>query len=212
LVTVGAVIMGVVDNIVNGVMAAFDAMVAAVKKSWNWVQSFIVKGYDLAKENSKVDSEMSARAQQRAVSRPGVEARNAAASEVRGGIREQAAANIEANNAAAGATMAGRLDANAQRADARRAATVAAEARVADLAEQFATEAAAVTAEQARIAGQPLDVSGAAAISQAEIVGTFSGAALGQLGFGSNLAQKQLDEAKRTNQILEEKLGVEVQD
>ena len=211
LVTVGAVIMGVVDNIVNGVMAAFDAMVAAVQKSWNWVQSFIVEGYDLAEENRKVDSQMAARAQERAVSRPGVEGRNAAASEVRRGIREDAARNIEANNAAAGATMAGRLDATSQRADARTAATQAAEARVAELAAQFATEAAAVAADQSRKAGTPLDVSGAAA-TQADIVGTFSGAALGQLGFGSNLAQKQLDETKRTNEILEEKLGVGVQD
>jgi TP901 family phage tail tape measure protein len=48
-------------------------------------------------------------------------------------------------------------------------------------------------------------------MSPAEVVGTFSGAALGQLGFSSNLVQKQLDEAKKTNQILEEKLGAEVQ-
>jgi hypothetical protein len=50
-----------------------------------------------------------------------------------------------------------------------------------------------------------------ASTSAADVVGTFSGAALGQLGFSGNLVQKQLDEAKKTNQILEEKLGAEVQ-
>jgi len=43
--------------------------------------------------------------------------------------------------------------------------------------------------------------------SQAEVVGTFSGAALGQLGFGQNLAQRMVDEQKKTNVILNEKLG-----
>lgn len=46
----------------------------------------------------------------------------------------------------------------------------------------------------------------AAAASQAQVAGTFSAAAVGQMGFGSNLAQQQLDEQKKTNQILEEKL------
>lgn len=44
----------------------------------------------------------------------------------------------------------------------------------------------------------------------AEVVGTFSGAALGQMGFGQNLAQRQLDEQKKTNQILNERLRVAI--
>jgi TP901 family phage tail tape measure protein len=43
--------------------------------------------------------------------------------------------------------------------------------------------------------------------SPAEVVGTFSGAALGQMGFGQNLAQRMVDEQKKTNFILNEKLG-----
>jgi len=46
--------------------------------------------------------------------------------------------------------------------------------------------------------------------SKAEVAGTFSSVALGGMGFGSSLAQKQLDEQKKTNQILEDKLGAEV--
>jgi hypothetical protein len=38
------------------------------------------------------------------------------------------------------------------------------------------------------------------AATAAEVVGTFSGAALGQMGFGTNLAQKQLDVMKAIEQ------------
>lgn len=131
--TIGAVVMGVVDNLVNGVMAAFDAMVAAVKKSWNWVQSFIVKGYDLAKENKKVDSEMSARARERGASRPGVTGRMAEAEKANAATASQAQGRINAMNQSADATAQGRLDENARLADERRAATVAAEGRLGGL-------------------------------------------------------------------------------
>lgn len=128
--TIGAVVMGVVDNLVNGVMAAFDAMVATVRKSWNYVQSFITKGYDLAKENEKVDSEMSARAREREVSRPGVAGRVAQAQKDNAKTAKEAQGRIDAMNADANATAQGRLDRNGQLAEERRAATQAAEGRV----------------------------------------------------------------------------------
>lgn len=131
--TIGAVVMGVVDNLVNGVMAAFDAMVAAVRKSWNWVQSFIVKGYDLAKENQKVDSEMSARARERGASRPGVTGRVAEAQRQNDETARQAQGRIDAMNQSAAHTAQGRYDENARRAEERRAATVAAEDRLGGL-------------------------------------------------------------------------------
>ena len=43
--------------------------------------------------------------------------------------------------------------------------------------------------------------------NKADVAGTFSSVALGGMGFGSSLAQKQLEEQKKTNQILEKKLG-----
>jgi hypothetical protein len=49
----------------------------------------------------------------------------------------------------------------------------------------------------------------AALASQSEAVGTFSSVGLGGMGFGSNLAQQQLEEQKKTNKILEDKLGDE---
>jgi TP901 family phage tail tape measure protein len=128
--TIGAVVLGVVDNLVNGVMAAFDAMVAAVRKSWNWVQSFIVDGYDLAEENQKVDSEMAARARQREAARPGVSGRMDRAARENAATSSDTQSRIDAMNQAADETAAGRLAAGDSRAADRRAATKAAEDRV----------------------------------------------------------------------------------
>jgi TP901 family phage tail tape measure protein len=203
--TIGAVVLGVVDNLVNGVMAAFDAMVAAVRKSWNWVQSFIVKGYDLARENSKVDSEMAARARQRQASRPGVEGRMARAGQENAATASATQGRIDAMNQAADATAMGRLTANDARAAERSAATQAAEALLESLTKdqadrRAAAEADAASKTAARLPGsEPVDVdavaktAAAAAASQAEVAGTFSADAVGGMSFGQSMAQKQLD-------------------
>ena len=261
MTTVDAVVKGIVDNMVNGVMAAFDAMVSAVRKSWNWVQSFIVRGYDLAEENRKVDSEMAARAQQRSASRPGVQGRMAQASETRREIRAQADRNIAANNAAAEAAYAGRAERNARNARFDQSRVDAAAGRLNDLtsgardrrvfrnqadsvtsslgtastmqavrelAEEFhllaatgaltesqmdafakAAEAAQERIEEGRGAAgagaaggggpAPVDPDALrraameAAASQAEVAGTFSAAAVGGMGVGQSLQQKQVD-------------------
>jgi len=263
-----AIILGVVDNIVNGVMAAFDAMVAAVKKSWNWVQSFIVRGYDLAKENRKVDSEMAARAQQRSVSRPGVVGRLDQAREANRQTAAITQRGIDARNADAQRIAGGRLDENARRSAAREADAVALEGRVGELRETAADRRAVagqvgdldrnlasvttmdqlqqlagtfrelrdsgkLSAEQLGRLETSLDAAservmegglgggdvreavaagaaaaqGATSQSAAEVVGTFSGAALGQLGFGSNLAQRQLDTLKQIEQNTSNPMG-----
>lgn len=202
LVTMGAFIVGVADNIVNGVIATFDAMVAAVRKSWNWVQSFIVKGYNLAEENRKVDSEMAARAAQRDQDRPGVSGRLAEASEIRKGIRGRAQESIDARNQAADQTAAGRYAANEERAAARREATLAAEARVDELANRLAEEAATAIEEREKKTASALDLDQVAGEvggqSKAEIAGTFSAFAAGGLGFGQSLQQKIADATERT--------------
>jgi TP901 family phage tail tape measure protein len=103
-------IKGVFGDSINWVLNAFDDMVAAVQKSWNYVQSFIKKGFDLAAENKKVSDATTARKQQRAATRgSGVEMR------------------------AADGIASGRLDENTRRADERRANTVAAEDRLGGL-------------------------------------------------------------------------------
>jgi TP901 family phage tail tape measure protein len=103
-------IKGVFGDSINFVLNAFDDMVSAVQQSWNYVQSFIKKGFDLAAENKKVTDATTARKQQRAATRgSGVEMR------------------------AADGIAAGRLDENVRRADERRANTVAAEDRLGGL-------------------------------------------------------------------------------
>ena len=183
----GAVLRGTFDNIINGVMAAFDAMVAAVRKSWNYVQSFIVSGYDLAAENNKVDSDMAARARQRELERPGIASRVADARERDRTRREESQERMGAMFDNANDTMRQREEQNQRNRDERRQNTLNAEQRVTDLSAQAAQEAAdkeQADAERRRTevrrgAGSP-DVSGAA-----EVVGTFSSFALGQVGFGS---------------------------
>jgi hypothetical protein len=182
----GATLLGVVDNIVNGVMVAFDAMVAAVRKSWNYVQSFIVDGYDLAAENKKVDSEMSARARQRAVDRPGVEGRVQAAVANGDKMRAESASRVDAMRASANEIAQGRIDQNAQNVIDRRADTVAAEDRLG-----YLTSANASPSEKAATAGAG-SAGADSAISKAEVAGTFSSVNLGGMGFGSSLAERQL--------------------
>jgi TP901 family phage tail tape measure protein len=252
IVTFIAPILGVVDNIVNSVMAAFDRMVAAVMKSWNWVQSFIRRGYDLKKENDKVDSEMTARARQREIDRPGIEGREKQASEQRKALREDSGRRQADRLAAADAAYVGREQANQRLAEERRAATMGAEATLNDLvrgqaetrargqqvddlggsianvgsldglrglADEFHTLKAMgrLTSEQESKLAEALDSAterlmgegatidpaekaqqgaggaGVSGPSQAEVAGTFSASALGGMGFGSSLAQKQVD-------------------
>jgi hypothetical protein len=207
--SMGAVLQGAFDNVINGILAAWDMMEAAVRKSWNWVQSFIVKGYDLEKENNAVSSEMEARAAQRAADRPGVNSRMATAAEQNAATAAGAQSNIDAMRANADATAAGRYDRNAQLAEERRAATLAAEARVDELAAQFATEAATAIEEREKKTASALDLGGladatGAGRTQADIVGTFSAFAASGLGVGQNLQQKIADATKRTADAVEQ--------
>lgn len=270
-VTFMAPILGIVDNIVNSVMAAFDTMVAAVRKSWNWVQSFIKRGYDLKKENEKVDNDMAARRRQREIDRPGIEGRQRQAEEQSRMMGEDSARRQADRNADADQTYLDREQANQQRAAKRRFEREAAEANVADMAQgkrdtrvqndqfkqllkgvesassydslgdlwdeydalkangrlssgQITALQQAFTDAEDRIVNDMLLAGGGSpseqiqagagragqdsAQSQSEVAGTFSSMALGGMGFGSSLAQKQLDEQKKTNKLLEEGLGV----
>jgi TP901 family phage tail tape measure protein len=122
-VGIKAFFLGTIDNLVNGVMAAFDTMVAAVRKSWNYVQSFLKKGYDLAAENNKVDTEMAARARARGVSRPGMGGRLAQGrEEYRQAFenREITRNAVKAQRARASDAAAGRLTDLTQQAAAKR--------------------------------------------------------------------------------------------
>lgn len=71
----GAMLLGVFDNIINPLMAAWDFLEGEIRKGWNRIQSLFKEGFDLKAENEKVDTEMEARARQRELSRPGIQGR-----------------------------------------------------------------------------------------------------------------------------------------
>ena len=131
--TVGAFIQGAFDNVVKGVMADFDKMTIEVRKSWNWVQSFIVAGYDLAKENAKVDSEMAARRKQRERDRPGIDGRTFEASQQNEQARRDQMDRAAAIDANTQATIDAREEQNRLNREQRRADTTAAESNVTSL-------------------------------------------------------------------------------
>jgi hypothetical protein len=196
--TFGAILKGAFDNVINFILASWDAMESAVRKSWNYVQSFIRDGYALAKENSQVDSEMSARAAARAQSRPGIAGRIETAAQENAQTAANAQRNIDAMNANADATARGRLNANAQMAADRRSVTQEAEAA---LAEALAASAAQA-AERAAARGNEQRIregagAAAAGMERGEVAGTFSAAAASGLGFARSLAQQQVDLLER---------------
>ena len=62
-------IKGVFGDSINWVLGQMDDMVASVQKSWNYVQSFIRRGFDLARENQKVENANQARRRKREAAR-----------------------------------------------------------------------------------------------------------------------------------------------
>ena len=257
--TFGAYLQGAFDNVINTALASWDTLEAGILKSWNYIQSFFTKGFDLKKENDKVDNAMAARARKRELERPGMEGRVAKAESQNKMDSLGVAARTVRRNADASNTIAerGRLD--AMIVDKRRQDTLAAEARVTaigrgsrerramsqqaddlgsliakagtldslrELSDEFHTLTAAgrLTSDQQdklstafddateRIMGEGAtiakdagtidpqamaDAAAAASASQAEVAGTFSSVALGGMGFGSSLAQQQLDVQKQ---------------
>jgi TP901 family phage tail tape measure protein len=129
--TAGAYLLGAFDNIINPILAAWDTLEAGIRKSWNRIQSFLQKGFDLKKENDKVDSEMDARRREREVSRPGIEGRTDKAAQDNARAEKERADRERAIDDNTQATIDGREGENKRRRDARRAATEGAEGAVA---------------------------------------------------------------------------------
>jgi TP901 family phage tail tape measure protein len=129
--TAGAYLLGAFDNIINPILAAWDTLEAGIRKSWNRIQSFLKKGFDLKKENEKVDSEMAARKREREVSRPGIEGRTDKAAQENARAEKERADRERVIDDNTQATIDGREAENQRRADQRRADTQAAEGNVA---------------------------------------------------------------------------------
>ncbi len=128
--TWGAALLGVFDNIINGVLKSWDVLEAGILTSWNYIQSFFKSGFDLKAENQKVADKMSARARQREIDRPGVNERMRQAEADNGEMQSESQKRIKAMRDEADAIAQGRETENRRRADQRRAETQAAEGAV----------------------------------------------------------------------------------
>ena len=124
---IGATILGIFDNIANGVMATWDALIAAVQKGWIRVQGFISGAKDTNERIKQIDDANAARAEQRRQASPGVEERQRRARDEGAQMQRDSTQRQDAMGAAANETKAAREAENRRRADARRQATVAAE-------------------------------------------------------------------------------------
>jgi TP901 family phage tail tape measure protein len=131
--TAGAYLMGAFDNIINPILAMWDTLEAGILKSWNYIQSFFKKGFDLKKENEKVDNQMDARKRKRELERPGIAGRTEKATKENTAAEAAMTKRRDAVDANTQETIAGRQTENQQRAADRRAATVAAEGALTSL-------------------------------------------------------------------------------
>lgn len=193
----GATLMGMFDNIVNSILKAWDVLEAGIRKSWNYIQSFFSEGFNLQVENMRVDSEMTARARARDLSRPGIAARVESANMQDARRRDESRQRQEAMFQNAKDEKNERRQ-DAQRAeDDRRQNTLDAEANLAQLTAQAAEQAAEVEDQRRRDAQRKVEAgagAGAAAMTtQAEVAGTFSAFGIGGLSFGS----RQIDLLKQ---------------
>jgi hypothetical protein len=129
----GAYLKGTMDNVINGVLAAWDYMEAGIRKTWIRVSGLFSDAATKQAELDKVDQDMRDRAEKRAKDRPGIIGRLVTAgsqnAEANMALQDRQAA-IDANTQQ---VMQGRIDATGLAAGDRRAATMAAEQRLADL-------------------------------------------------------------------------------
>jgi hypothetical protein len=205
-----AVIQGVVDNVINGIVGTFDELVTTIRVMWTRVQGLITGAKDTEQRVSQIRDEASARAEQRQQDRPGIAGRREAAAEAnRQGQSDlqarqdgRSADNTEAQQERSqrtrdrAADRQGRVDeTNAMLAD-----------KAADLAKRRSEANAQIDAEAKKIAepteggsfGDNMPTRERKEIiefadpepSRSEVAGTFSAAAVGGLGIGSSVMDR----------------------
>lgn len=192
---VSSVVMGIFDELANGVMATFDMMIGNIQKAWIRITGYLQGATDTQQKLDAIDKENQARADQRGKDRPGL------ASRMKEAISTNAAESQAANDRQGAAMsdlnkrMMGREDANRQRA-ADRAAAV-------DQAKAALEQKVGQTSAPAPISG------GAAAKATTSIAGTFSAFGVGQMA-GGNVQKLQLDESIKQTRLLEKLAGGEI--
>jgi hypothetical protein len=126
--TMSAFILGLFDNVANGVMATFDNLVGAIQVAWTRVQGFITGAKDTEERVKAIKDENAARAEQRMQERPGIQSRTSKAAEQNAQAEKERQGRVAAVEDNAANIKAARQDENRRRADERRVATQGAEA------------------------------------------------------------------------------------
>lgn len=204
--TAGAYLFGVFDNIINGLLKAWDVLESGIRKAWVRVQGIFTGGKNVKNELQAIDDEMRSRASARQAASPGVSGRLERAAKENATANEQLQSRSEAVDASTAATTMERQALNDERAAARREATMSAEERLAALA---ASAVAPTPAETQAIADEVAKKEKVAApppppppppetVSQGKVAGTFSSLNLGVTFGGTSPAERT---AKATEEI-----------
>ena len=193
---VSSVVMGIFDELANGVMATFDMMIGNIQKAWIRITGFLQGATDTQSKLDAIDKENQSRADQRGKDRPGLAARmgeaiatNATESQAARDRQGVAMSDLDKR-------MMGREDANRQRAADRMAAV---------------NEAKTALEQKVGQTSAPAAVSGGAAAAKAttSIAGTFSAFGVGQMS-GGNVQKLQLDESIKQTKLLEKLAAGEI--
>jgi hypothetical protein len=190
-----AVVMGIFDELANGVMATFDTIVGEIQKAWIRITGYLTGAKDTQTKLDAIDKENQSRADQRGKDRPGLAAR----------MNEAIATNTQAGQDAAerqrqatldlDRRMMGREDANRQRA--------------ADRAQAVADANAALQQKVGQTQAPAAIAPGASGNVKTSIAGTFSAFGVGQMA-GGDVQKLQLDESIKQTKLLEKLAAGEI--
>lgn len=186
-----AVVQGIVDNVINGIVGSFDALVTSIRVMWVKVQGYISGAKDTEQRVAQIRSEAAARAEQRAQQRPGIAGRLGAAAAANQQSQDDLRGRQDARNAANQSAQDARRQ-RSEQAAADRAAALEATNQQLEARRQQMAEARAAAQQQAggAAAGAAAGIDTAAPTARSEIAGTFSAAAVGGLGLGTSVMDR----------------------
>jgi hypothetical protein len=187
---VSAVLLGIFDELANGIMATFDKIVGEIQKAWARIQGYLTNATDTQGKLDAIDKENQSRADQRGKDRPGLKKRMEEAIAANQLNEGAAISRQTTNRQKSNDRMAGRVDADRQRAADRMAAVEAAKTA---LDQKVASTSAPDEIKK------PKPETGSMSTS---IAGTFSAFGVGQMA-GGNVQKLQLDESMKQTKLLE---------
>jgi hypothetical protein len=192
---VSAVLLGIFDELANGIMATFDKIVGEIQKAWARIQGYLTGATDTQGKLDAIDKENQSRADQRGKDRPGLKKRMEEAIAANQLNEGAAISRQTTNRQKSNDRMAGRVDADRQRAADRMAAV--------DQAKTALDQKVASTSAPDQIKKPE---TGSMSTS---IAGTFSAFGVGQMA-GGNVQKLQLDESIKQTKLLEKLASGEI--